>query len=69
MAGLRHQSFFTLASLNQVIALLLDELNQCLFKQLPVCRRSQFEQLDQLVLRSLPARPYQYATYHRLNMK
>ena len=61
MARLRHQTFFTLASLNQAIAVLLDDLNQRPFKQLPGCRRSQFEQLDQPVLRPLPARPYQYA--------
>jgi len=61
MARLRHQSFFTLASLNQAISLLLEDLNQRPFKQLPGCRRSQFEQLDQPVLRPLPARPYQYA--------
>ncbi len=61
MARLRHQAFFTLASLNQAISLLLEDLNQRPFKQLPGCRRSQFEQLDQPVLRSLPAQPYQYA--------
>jgi len=61
MARLRHQTFFTLASLNQAIAVLLDDLNRRPFKQLPGCRRSQFEQLDQPVLRPLPARPYQYA--------
>ena len=61
MARLRHQTFFTLASLNQAIAVLLDDLNQRPFKQLPGCRCSQFEQLDQPVLRPLPARPYQYA--------
>jgi len=61
MARLRHQTFFTLASLNLAIAVLLEDLNQRPFKQLPGCRRSQFEQLDQPVLRPLPARPYQYA--------
>ena len=60
MARLRHQTFFTLASLNQAITLLLDDLNLRPFKQLPGCRRSQFEQLDQPVLRPLPAQPYHY---------
>lgn len=60
MARLRHQTFFTLAELNQAIAALLEDLNQRPFKQLPGCRRSQFEQLDQAVLRPLPAQPYQY---------
>lgn len=60
MARLRHQSFFTLASLNQAIRFLLEDLNQRAFKKLPGTRRSQFEQLDQPALRTLPAQPYQY---------
>ena len=61
MARLRHQTFFTLASLNEAIRFLLEDLNQRPFKKLPGTRRSQFEQLDKPVLRPLPAQPYQYA--------
>lgn len=61
MARLRHQTFFTLASLNQAIRFLLEDLNQRAFKKLPGSRRSQFEQLDKPALRALPAQPYQYA--------
>lgn len=61
MARLRHQTFFTLASLNRAIAALLEDLNQRPFKKLPGTRRSQFEQLDKPVLRALPAQPYRYA--------
>jgi transposase len=61
MARLRHQTFFTLASLNQAIRFLLDDLNLRPFKKLPGTRLSQFEQLDRPVLRSLPASRYQYA--------
>jgi transposase len=61
MARLRHQTFFTLASLNQAIRFLLDDLNQRPFKKLPGTRLSQFEQLDKPALRALPSRPYQYA--------
>jgi len=61
MARLRHQTFFTLASLNQAIRVLLDDLNQRPFKKLPGTRLSQFEQLDKPVLRALPSQPYQYA--------
>jgi hypothetical protein len=61
MARLRHQSFITLASLNQAIRVLLDDLNQRPFKKLPGTRLSQFEQLDKPALRPLPAQPYQYA--------
>jgi transposase len=60
MARLRHQTFFTLASLNQAIRALLDDLNERPFKKLPGTRRSQFEQLDKPALRALPAQPYQY---------
>jgi len=61
MARLRHQTFFTLASLNQVIRFLLDDLNQRAFKKLPGSRLSQFQQLDKPVLRALPSQPYEYA--------
>ncbi|WP_428243998.1 IS21 family transposase [Gynuella sp.] len=61
MARLRHQTFFTLASLNQAIRLLLEDLNHRPFKKLPGTRHSQFEQLDKPALRPLPAHPYQYA--------
>jgi len=60
MARLRHQTFFTLASLNQAIRLLLEDLNQRPFKKLPGSRLSQFEQLDKPVLRALPVQAYQY---------
>ena len=61
MARLRHQSFFTLTSLNQAIRVLLEDLNQRPFKKLPGTRLSQFEQLDKPALRPLPTQPYQYA--------
>lgn len=65
MARLRHQSFFTLSSLNQAIRLLVDELNDKPFQKLPGSRRSQFEQLDKPVLRPLPSNPYQYTDIKR----
>ena len=60
IARLRHQSFFTLASLNQAIRDLLDDLNQRPFKKHPGTRRSQFERLDQPALKALPSQPYHY---------
>lgn len=63
MARLRHQTFFTLASLNQAIRGLLDDLNQRPFKKLPGSRRSQFEQLDKPALRALPSQAYQYTEF------
>ncbi len=63
LARLRHQTFFTLASLNQSIRFLLEELNQRPFKQLPGCRLTQFEQLDKPALLPLPKTPYQYTEF------
>jgi transposase len=60
MAALRHRTFFSLAELNQAIRGLLTDLNQRPFKKLPGSRLSQFQQLDQPVLRPLPAQPYRY---------
>lgn len=60
MARLRHQTFFTLASLNKAIEGLLADLNQRPFKKLPGSRLSQFEQLDKPALQPLPTTPYQY---------
>lgn len=60
MARLRHQTFFSLTSLNQAIQRLLEDLNNRPFKKLPGSRRSQFEQLDQPLLQGLPAHRYEY---------
>ena len=55
LARLRHQTFFNLATLNRAIAALLVDLNQRAFKKLPGTRASAFAELDQPVLRPLPA--------------
>ena len=60
LARLRHQTFFTLAALNQAISLLLEDMNNRPFKKLPGTRRSQFEQLDKPYLRDLPVNAYVY---------
>lgn len=60
LAKLRHQTFFSLAELNQCIRALLTELNQKPFKQWPGNRRQWFEQLDQPALSPLPKHTYQY---------
>lgn len=61
LARLRHQSFFTLSALNQAIQALLEDLNHRPFKKQPGSRRSQFEQLDQPLLKPLPAQRFEYA--------
>jgi hypothetical protein len=60
LARLRHQTFFSLAELNQGIRALLTELNEKPFKQWPGSRRQWFEQLDQPALAPLPKHAYQY---------
>src|SRR5690606_25767515 len=57
LAKLRRQTFFSLAELNRCIALLLDDLNQKPFKQLPGNRQHAFEQLDKPALLPLPVNP------------
>lgn len=63
LARLRHQTFFTLAELNQQIRFLLDDLNSREFKKLPGSRRSQFDLLDKPAMRALPATPYQFTEF------
>ena len=60
LAVLRHETFYSLAQLNQRIRALLDKLNRKPFKKLPGSRQSAFEQLDKPALKPLPAFPYQY---------
>ena len=60
MMRLRHQTFFSLAALNQAVRFLLDDLNQRPFKQRSGSRASAFAQLDQPALRPLPASRYVY---------
>jgi len=60
LARLRHQTFFSLAELNQCIRILLEQANQKPFKQRPGNRKQCFEQLDKPALAPLPKHPYQY---------
>jgi transposase len=61
LARLRHQTFFSLAHLNQTIRQLLDEINQRPMAHLQKSRRELFETVDQPVLRPLPPTPYEFA--------
>lgn len=60
MMRLRKQTFFTLASVNQAIRFLLEDLNSRAFKKRPGSRLSQFECLDKPALKPLPDSPYEY---------
>jgi transposase len=57
-APLRHRTFFTLAELNEAIALQLQLLNERPFQKLPGSRRSVFAEREAPLLRALPAEPY-----------
>lgn len=57
-APLRHRTFFTLAELNEAIALQLQLLNERPFQKLPGSRRSVFLEREAPLLRALPAEPY-----------
>ena len=65
LAALRHRQFFSRAELNSAIAELLTRLNQRSFKKLPGSRQSQFEAIDQPVLKPLPATAYEYAEWKK----
>ncbi len=65
LARLRHQTFFSLAAVNEAIAELLPLLNGRAFKKLPGSRRSLYEELDRPALSPLPATPYPFATWKK----
>ena len=60
LARLRHQTFFSLAELNQCIAALLVDVNNKAFKQLKGSRQDWFESIDKPALLPLPKHPYEY---------
>ncbi|MDA8120840.1 MAG: IS21 family transposase [Gammaproteobacteria bacterium] len=62
VARLRHQTFFTLAELNQAIHRLVADMNIRPFQKLPGCRQEVFERLDKPALKPLPVAPYELAT-------
>ncbi len=68
LARLRHQTFFSLAELNEAIAVLLKDLNLRPFKKLPGCRASLFAELDKPALKPLPGKPYEYAKWVKVRV-
>lgn len=65
MAPLRHQSFFSLADLNQALRVQLEQYNDQSLSREAGTRRTRFIELDQPALRPLPLRPYEYATWKK----
>ncbi len=60
---LRHQRFASVDDVNEAIGPLLEQLNLKLFQKLPGSRASAFKELDAPALQSLPAQPYEIATF------
>jgi transposase len=65
LAALRNRTFFSIAEANAAIAERLTWLNNRPFRKLDGTRRSVFEAIDRPALRSLPSRPYEFATWKR----
>ncbi|MFC0468957.1 IS21 family transposase, partial [Halomonas alkalicola] len=65
LARLRHHTFFTLASLNQAIRELLEDLNRRPFQGREESRRDLFQAIDRPVMRLLPETPYEYAEWRK----
>ena len=65
LAALRHRRFFSLATLNQAIAELLERLNHRPFRKLEGSRATRFEKLDRPALRPLPLEPYIFAQWKK----
>ncbi len=63
MARLRHTVLVDLAAANAALAPLLASLNQRPFQKLPGSRASVFATLDAPTLGTLPAQPWQWATF------
>ena len=63
LARLRHQTFFSLASLNQIIRQLLEEINRRPMPHLDKSRQELFEAVDHPALHPLPPTPYEFARF------
>ncbi len=63
LARLRNETFFSLAALNRRIRELLEALNDRTMRHYRASRRALFEQLDQPVLKPLPATCYEHALW------
>jgi transposase len=63
LAPLRHQTFFSLAELNQAIWTRLQAVNRRPFQKLAVSRYDLYLELDQPALKPLPPTRYEYAEF------
>lgn len=65
LGGLRNQTFFSLAELNQAIRQVLEKLNNKKFQKLDVSRRDLFEKIDKPAMRPLPPTRYAYGEWKK----
>jgi transposase len=63
LARLRHETFFSLAALNDRIADLLADLNARRMRHYQASRQELFDRLDRPALRPLPATPFVYGAW------
>jgi transposase len=63
IAALRKRKFFSLEEVREAVKPLLEKLNAKQMRKLKKSRREVFEQLERAVLKSLPARPYEFARF------
>ncbi len=61
VAALRNRTFFSIREINEAIAVLLEKLNNRPMRKLRRSRKELFHEIDQPVLRPLPASPFEYA--------
>lgn len=65
LAPLRDQRFFSVAELNRAIGPLLEQLNEKPFQKLEGSRNSWFDSQEKAALLSLPAHPFELATWSK----
>ncbi len=63
LAPLRHESFTSFSALNRAIGERLEQLNGRVMQGYGVSRRELFEQVDQSVLKPLPAQPFVFGQW------
>ncbi|HTP28466.1 MAG TPA: IS21 family transposase [Anaeromyxobacteraceae bacterium] len=68
LARLRNETFFSLATLNERIAELLEELNDRRMRVYGASRRELFERLDRPALKPLPTTPFQYCEWKKVRL-
>lgn len=68
MARLRHETFFSLSSVNQHIRVLMEKLNDRVMKKMGCSRAELFCQLDKPTLRPLPPCGYSYTMVKKMRV-